>query len=90
MTNFSTPIFGPFPLKRGIYVPEDVSLICSDDNAYFEWCDPAVSCIRWSVSPVVRRVLRWVDNVASGKDDRRKSFFKAEFIEGGTIGPAPR
>lgn len=34
-------------------------------------------------------VLRWVDHVDHGKEDRRQSFTNAEFIEGGTIGPVP-
>ena len=76
--------------KRGIFAPDDVSLICSDDNPLFEWCEPPVSCIRWSTRPIVRRVVRWVDNVASGRDDRRKGFSTSEFVEGGTIGPVPR
>lgn len=76
--------------KRGIFAPKDVSLICSDDNPFFEWCEPSVNCIRWSTRPVVRRVVRWVDPIASGKDDHRKSFSMAEFVEGGTIGPVRR
>ena len=44
-----------------------------------------------SLAPrVARRVKRWVNNVAHGKDDRRQSFTKAEFVDGGTVGPAPR
>lgn len=76
--------------KRGLFAPNDVSLICSDDNPLFEWCEPSVSCIRWSTRPVVSRIVHWVDKVASGKDDHRNSFFKAEFVEGCTIGPVPR
>jgi hypothetical protein len=34
--------------------------------------------------------VRWAGNVARGKDDRQQTEFKAEFVEGGTIGPAPR
>jgi len=33
--------------------------------------------------------MHWADNVAHGKDDRRQTFTKAEFIEGGTVGPVP-
>jgi len=76
--------------KRGIFAPKDVSLICSDDSPLFEWCDPPASCIRWSARTVVNRVVNWVSNVASGREDRRGSFFEAEFIEGGTIGPVPK
>lgn len=76
--------------KRGIFAPKDISLICSDDNPFFQWCDSSVSCIRWSTRPVVNRVVRWVENIAHGKDDRRKSHSSAEFVEGGTIGPVPK
>ena len=76
--------------RRGIIAPEDVSLICSDDDPLFEWCDRPVSCIRWSTRPVVRRVVQWVDHVAAGRKDHRKSLFRARFVLGETIGPVPR
>jgi len=37
---------------------------------------------------VVRRVVRWAANVANGHPDTRQTLTKAEFVEGGTIGPA--
>jgi DNA-binding LacI/PurR family transcriptional regulator len=74
--------------QRGILAPRDVSLIC-DDDAAFEWCDPRISCIRWQTGSWVRRIVRWVGNVAGGKEDRRQSFSKAEFVERGSIGPVP-
>jgi hypothetical protein len=76
--------------RRGLRVPEDVSLICTDPDPRLAWCEPTVAHIRWDARPVVRRVVRWANNVAHGKDDRRQSFTKAEFIEGGTAGPAPK
>jgi hypothetical protein len=40
---------------------------------------------------VIRRIVRWSNNVSRGKDDKRKTLTKAEFIDGGTIGPpSPR
>ena len=74
--------------KRGLRVPEDVSLICTDYNPDFTWCEPSVAQIHWDYRPVVRRVVRWAANVSQGKDDRRQTLTKAEFISGGTIGPA--
>ena len=76
--------------RQGILTPRDVSLICTDDDLAFEWCEPTVSCIPWDISPSVRRIVRWVANVANGKDDRRQTFTKAKFIERGSIGPAPK
>lgn len=76
--------------KLGLRMPEDVSLICTDSDPGFAWCDPSVAHIRWDYRPVVRRVVRWTNNVALGKDDRRQSFTKAEFVEGGTVGPVAK
>ncbi|PXA04382.1 hypothetical protein DDZ13_07570 [Coraliomargarita sinensis] len=70
-------------------VPEDVSMVCTDADLGFNWCRPSVAHFYWDYQPVVRRIMRWVNNVARGIDDQRKSFTKAEFIDGGTIGPAP-
>jgi DNA-binding LacI/PurR family transcriptional regulator len=75
--------------RQGILTPRDVSLICTDDDLAFEWCEPSVSSVCWDSHPWVRRIVRWVANVANGKDDRRQSFSKARFVERGSIGPVP-
>ena len=74
--------------KRGLRVPQDISLVCTDDDPDFAWCEPSVAHIRWDYRPVVRRVVRWAANVSHGKDDRRQTLTKAEFVEGGTVGLA--
>jgi DNA-binding LacI/PurR family transcriptional regulator/biotin operon repressor len=78
-----------FLLNRGIRVPQDLSLVCYADDPYFKQCRPSVAHIRWSHRPLVNRIVRWVNNVSQGKQDTRQTLIKAEFIEGGTIGPAP-
>jgi DNA-binding LacI/PurR family transcriptional regulator len=78
-----------FLLNRGIRVPQDLSLVCVDDDPHFIQCRPSVSHIRWSSRPVVNRIVRWVNNVSQGKEDTRQTVIKAEFVEGGTIGPVP-
>jgi DNA-binding LacI/PurR family transcriptional regulator/DNA-binding transcriptional regulator YhcF (GntR family) len=82
------PLFIPvqqFLARRGILVPDQVSILTVDSDPGFAWCDPVVSHIRWDYRPVVRRVLRWADNVANGKDDRRQTLFEAKLVEGGTM-----
>lgn len=74
---------------RGIVAPRDVSLVVTDRDPSFGWCDPIPSHIEWDYRPVVRRIVRWAKNVAQGKDDRRKTGTESKFVEGGTIGPAP-
>ena len=76
--------------RRGLWVPKDVSLVCTDGDPSFVWCRPAVAHIRWDYRPVLRRIVRWTNNIARGKEDRRQTSTKAEFVEGGTVGPAPK
>ncbi|MFT6794733.1 MAG: hypothetical protein ACJAR1_002748, partial [Rubritalea sp.] len=62
---------------------------CADPDPTFAWCEPSVAHIRWDSRPVVNRVLSWVENIAQGKDDHSQTLTKAEFIDGGTVGPVP-
>lgn len=75
---------------RGILAPNQVSLICTDPDPTFAWSLPTIAHLNWDYRPVVRRVVRWADNVARGKEDRRQTLTKIEFIEGGTIGPVAK
>ncbi len=74
--------------RQGIRIPEDVSLVCTDADPAFAWCRPSVAHIRWESRPVVRRIVNWVANVSRGKTDKRQTVTAAEFVSGGTIGPA--
>jgi DNA-binding LacI/PurR family transcriptional regulator/biotin operon repressor len=73
--------------RRGFLAPGDVSLICLDPGSAFQWFQPSVSHIAWDSRPMINRIVKWTGNVARGRDDRRQTFTKAKFIEGGTIGP---
>lgn len=75
--------------QRKLKIPGDVSLICTDGSEVFAWCKPTVAHISWDYRPVIRRIVRWVDNIARGVDDRRQNSTKATFVDGGTVGPAP-
>ena len=76
-------------VRKGLRVPEDVSLICTDPDPTFAWCRPSVAHVNWDYNLVVRRFIRWVNSLASGKEDRRQTFTKAEYVRGETVGPAP-
>ena len=75
--------------QRGITAPRNISLICLDSDPIYDWCEPAISHVHWNTDAMTRRIVEWANNVARGNTDQRKTFLKAEFIEGGTIGPAP-
>ena len=84
------PIFAAvqqFLASRGLRVPQQVSLICTDDDPTFAWCKPAISHIRWATGPVLRRIVRWAAKVSIGREDVKQTFSAAEFVSGGTIGP---
>jgi DNA-binding LacI/PurR family transcriptional regulator/DNA-binding transcriptional regulator YhcF (GntR family) len=76
-----------FLAERGLRVPEDVSMVCTDADPAFDWCRTSIAHIRWDTGPVVRRVVRWADRVAHGMEDLRQRHTPAEFVAGGTIGP---
>lgn len=76
--------------QLNLVVPRNISLICSDAQTLFDWCQPNIAHIRWDEGAVVERVLRWTRQLA-----RRRTVYnnvyhtRAEFVEGGTVGPAP-
>jgi len=74
--------------QRGVLSPADISLICCEPDATFAWCRPSVSFIQWDHRPITRRIESWARNLAQGKIDQSQTLTKAEFIEGGTVGPA--
>lgn len=79
-----------FLQSRRLRVPEDVSLICTDGDPHFAWCRPTVAHIHWDSAPVVRRSVLWAANMARGRRDIRQTLTKAEYIDGGTVGPVAR
>ena len=79
-----------FLARKKLRVPEDVSLVSMESDPSFAWCRPSVARISWDRSPVLRRVVGCVNNVARGKSDPRETLTRAEFIDGGTVGPVKR
>jgi len=76
--------------RLGIVAPRDISLVCADPDPTFAWFSPSIAHVHWDSRKVVQRVVRWANNVARGREDLHQHQAKAEFIEGGTIGPAPK
>jgi hypothetical protein len=78
-----------FLSRRGLCVPRDVSIVCNDPDRWFIWCHPVASHIKWDARPLWAHVSRWANQIAAGKHVLKRSLINAEFVEGGTIGPAP-
>ena len=77
-----------FCARHGIRVPEQVSLVSTDCDAMLDWCHPGFAHLRWDNALIVRRVVRWVNDVRIGKPDRKTINVPAEFVPGGSTGPA--
>lgn len=77
-----------FLVRRGIRVPEQVSLVSGECESILDMCHPQFAHMHWDNRLIVRRVVRWVDAVREGRADRRIINIAAEFVPGGSIGPA--
>jgi DNA-binding LacI/PurR family transcriptional regulator len=77
-----------FLSQRGLTVPGDVSLVCTEHDQSLEWCIPTVSHIRWDRRLLNRRILRWARRLGEGKRDLKAYSRPAEFVRGETIGSA--
>jgi DNA-binding LacI/PurR family transcriptional regulator len=73
--------------RRGILAPEHVSLVSADQDPYFDYLRPSVAHVRYETEPWAKRITKWANNVAIGKDDFRQSLTKTELVKGGTMGP---
>ncbi|MDP0492613.1 MAG: substrate-binding domain-containing protein [Verrucomicrobiota bacterium JB023] len=82
------PVILQFAGRAGLQIPRDLSLICFENSANFDWCKPSIAHIHWERNTAVRRILRWSTHIAHGKTDLLTSSIPAKFIPGGTVGPA--
>lgn len=79
-----------FLARKRLLVPEDVSLVSTDSDPSFQWCHPQITHVSWDHLPILRRTVKWADNMALEKIDYRETLTRAEFVAGGTIGPVKR
>jgi DNA-binding LacI/PurR family transcriptional regulator len=75
-----------FFARRGILVPKQVSLICTDYDESLAWCHPPVAHMSWTIQPIVRRIVRWASAVQRGRRDQASALFPAKFVPGGSTG----
>ncbi len=79
-----------FLVRRGLRVPEQVSLVAGEGVPILDMCSPRFAQIRWDNKLIERRVVRWVNAVRKGNSDRRIISIPADFVPGGSIGPVRR
>lgn len=76
-----------FLARRGIMVPDQVSLVCTDYDESLAWCHPPVAHMTWCNQPFVQRIARWASAVREGRRYRATTLLPAEFVPGGSTGP---
>jgi len=64
---------------RGAFLRK-VALVCTDYDPRFDWCDPPVVHFKWDNRPLVRQVVRWVNNLARGADDRKQRLVPSRLV----------
>ena len=79
-----------FLLRRGIRVPDDVSLVSTDTDPNYVWCVPSIAHLRWDYHPVIRWIVSWATNVSKGRKDLKQTTVAAEYVPGGTVATAPK
>jgi DNA-binding LacI/PurR family transcriptional regulator len=57
-----------------------VTCISKDNHPSMDWCQPGVPHFYWDHLEVVQCAVRWVNNVARGRDDRKQKLIKAELV----------
>lgn len=58
----------------------NVTLISIDYHQHYDWCDPPIPHFRWEAQAAVRRVVKWVEDLASGKVNRRQKSIRSRFV----------
>lgn len=77
--------------ERGLKAPRDLSTLAFASDHAVAWQNPEMgfSDFDWEEGKVIRRILRWADEVILGKNTTEQEFFSAKFAPSASIGPAP-
>lgn len=76
--------------QRGLRVPDDVSVICRDDESFLDSVIPSVAHYSLNPSLFARKISRLVANlVAHGAAPSRQHRVMPSFVRGDTLGKAP-
>ncbi|MCK5805839.1 MAG: LacI family DNA-binding transcriptional regulator, partial [Lentisphaeria bacterium] len=76
-----------FLARHGLRVPRDVSLVCLSHDPTFPWLRPEMAHLRVDNMEMVKRVVRWAEEIARGREDRTCVPCHAEFVPGASTGP---
>lgn len=80
-----------FMAERGLKAPRDLSTLAFASDHSVAWQNPemGISDFDWEEGKIIRRILRWADEVVLGKNTTEQELFSAKFTPSGSIGPVP-
>ncbi len=78
-----------FLAEKGFRVPQQVSIVSTENHTQFSWCGTPFAHYEWDESRVVSRIIRWAVAVSRGRRDIKQTLVPTKFIASNSIGPAP-
>ncbi len=75
-----------FCAHHGIRIPDDVSIISTNYERRFEWCQPKPTMLRFPNRKALSHFNTWL---AGDLRPIGKHFLEMDFVEGESVGPAP-
>ncbi|MBN8457567.1 MAG: substrate-binding domain-containing protein [Verrucomicrobia bacterium] len=76
-----------FLAKRGLRVPNDVSLVCEGMDRTLAWHAPKIAHFHYDAGLAVTGIVGWVETVADGKPNLDRVLLPTQFDPGETIAP---
>jgi LacI family transcriptional regulator, repressor for deo operon, udp, cdd, tsx, nupC, and nupG len=73
--------------RRGLRVPEDVSIVFEADEPVLQWMYPEPSRIQFSSEKMARFVWKWIRDALDGKPEATRQLVRGQFIPGSTTAP---
>lgn len=75
-----------FLQRRGLRIPEDVSVVLLNDQSEAEWFRPKLCRFRFPISQLLKVLVRWLKD---GSDEPIQRILPAAYVEGESMAPPP-
>ena len=79
-----------FLRQHNLRVPEDVSVIAGYTDLTLDWMIPHQAHFHFQMEKIIRRIVKWVEDVMRGKRPTGCEIFDAAYLSGASIGLAAR
>lgn len=76
-----------FLRQNKLRVPEDVSIIAAYMDAKLDWMVPRQAHFHLQMDKIVRRIVKWIEDVMGGKRPDGCAIYDAAYFSGPSVGP---